>query len=272
MNVIVRKGKRDGFVELLFAEKPDAAVLEQLKSSDFRFYGPTKVWWGRETALPNAFKSLPVQAAAPVPPKVAPVAKPKVTPAPKTQVKPQPEPEPVEEPEVTAEKSGEAPRLTPDRRWDPDHPGHILIRENTGDRMAKAVLVEGGLAVNRVSKGKGYNLTHVHSGQALGRAFMELGRADAESLLRSANNITDWKLPAAELLKQADLPQRLRDLIQAHKDLANLQPAAKTEAVKPAAPAPKPAAKPNVVKADFKALTITKQEDDLAVLESFANS
>lgn len=54
--VTVRPGKREGFVEVVFPSKPDAATRESLKSAGFRWAKFDGCWYGRESALPAEFK------------------------------------------------------------------------------------------------------------------------------------------------------------------------------------------------------------------------
>lgn len=55
----VRQGLKEGYVEVLFPEKPDAETIRILKGAKFRFSrkGGEPRWWGRESNLPERFKT-----------------------------------------------------------------------------------------------------------------------------------------------------------------------------------------------------------------------
>lgn len=51
--VTVRPGLREGFSEVVFPSKPDAAVRDTLKASGFRWSPSSACWYGRTERLPN---------------------------------------------------------------------------------------------------------------------------------------------------------------------------------------------------------------------------
>lgn len=76
-----RPGRRKGFVELLFAAKPDETLRQELTAAGFRFNRADACWWGAESALPERYKN----AAAPA---TEPATEPQAEPAPEEPKKP----------------------------------------------------------------------------------------------------------------------------------------------------------------------------------------
>jgi len=56
--ITVSAGKREGFTEIRFPEKPDSDTLTELKSAGYRWSRFNSCWWGKTDKLPESFKTI----------------------------------------------------------------------------------------------------------------------------------------------------------------------------------------------------------------------
>lgn len=167
----VRSGKREGFVEIVFAEKPeDRSVTQELRDSGFRFKrGDGEAWWwGKRDHLPNQYRGVPLEiVAAPVAAASEPVAESEVS---------------VREPK-TLKVAG------------------VGKHKNAEVNVIREVK---GLALHDALGGRGFTITHAASGMALGKSYKDITDKElAEKLLVAVADVTDWTQDAAALKGQA---------------------------------------------------------------------
>lgn len=52
--ITVREGTKPGYLEVLFPEKPEQSVIDELKEAGYRWSRFNKLWYGRESDLPDS--------------------------------------------------------------------------------------------------------------------------------------------------------------------------------------------------------------------------
>lgn len=272
MQVTVKAGKREGVVEIHFSEKPSDEVRAELKAVGFRYTSRDNCWWGLKSTLPEFYSH--ITPALPPSEDHLPDAKKMVAPAePQPVATPVQEPESASQPEPATEDEAQetVPVLTPAQRFDPEHPGYVLMSFDGENRTVKAEAVSSsGLALVRPTRKREWAIIHLSSGRALGKAFDTVSDRDlAQALFDLAQALADWNLPMESLVTNSDLRQRLKELPARAKSILEMKAAAETSPVPEPTPEPEPEPEPplpapvtHVVQANFnKPLTLREQAE-----------